>query len=82
MDMELPHSVNLDRFLFGRYCFVCHINYLLLSSLFLVCNSLFLTLACTSVVLSALSAYRKPKTMTNTAIATDIHQTLDIKLHL
>ena len=79
MYVELAHGVNFHVSLFGCNCFLCHI-YLLFSSFLLVCNGLFAALACTGIVLGALSAYGQAVTVTHTAVATDVHETLDVEL--
>ena len=48
---------------------------------FLVCDRLLLSLAGAGVVLGALTANRKTQTVTDAAVATDIHQTFDIQLN-
>ena len=53
---------------------------MLLGCLLLVGNSLLLTLAGTGIVLGALTAYWKSAAMTDSAVATDIHKTLDVHL--
>ena len=50
----------------------------LLCCFFLICNSFLTSLTGTSVVLCALSTNRKTDTVANTAVTTDIHQTLDV----
>ena len=55
--------------------------YRLLGGLLLVSDSLFTALAGTCVVLRALSADGQTGTMTDTSVATDIHQTLDVHLN-
>ena len=54
---------------------------LLFSSFFLISNGFLSTLTSTSIVLSALASYRKTNTVTDTTVATNIHQTLDIQLN-
>ena len=60
----------------GRY------NLDLLGSFLLVSDCFLLTLASAGVVLGALSAEGETKTVTDTTVATDIHQSLDVHLHL
>src|SRR5690606_2346687 len=55
---------------------------LLFSSFLFISNRLALTLTCTRVVLSTLATNGQMLTMTKAAIATDIHQALDIQLNL
>ena len=80
VNMKLSLCANLDISLLCRSCFLCH-SRLLFSSFFLVCNCLFLTLARTSVVFCALTTYGKSETMTDAAIAADVHETLDVELY-
>ena len=56
------------------------IHLVLLGRLLLVGNGLLLSLSGTGIVLSALTAYRKTDTMTDTSVATDIHQSFDVHL--
>src|SRR5574344_57609 len=77
--MSLAISFNLDNS-FGCCSFLCHNSSILLGSLLLVGNCLLASLAGTCVVLGALSAYRESETMTDSAIAADIHKTLDVHL--
>src|SRR5574344_780453 len=53
---------------------------ILMGILLLVGNYLLASLAGTCVVLGALSACRESETMTDSAIAADIHKTLDVHL--
>ena len=57
-------------------------NLELLRSLLLVSNSLLLSLTGTSIILGALTTNRKTITMTDSTIATNIHQSLDVQLDL
>ena len=79
VDVKLPHSIDFHVSLLSCNCFLCH-NYLLFSSFLLVSNSLLATLARTCIILSALAAYGESVTVTYTAVATDVHQTLDVEL--
>ena len=54
----------------------------LAGSLLLAGNGLLGALAGTGILLSVLTADRQATTVTNTAIAADLHQTLDIQAHL
>jgi len=74
-------STDLDNLFLNCSSFLCHNSPILLSCLFLVCYCLLLTLARASVVLRALTANGKTKTVADTAIATDIHKTLDVELN-
>ena len=60
--------------------FFAIIHQLLLRRLLLVRNGLLASLAGAGVVLGALAANRKSETMTDSAIATDIHKTFDVHL--
>ena len=55
---------------------------MLFSSFLLVSNSFLATLARAGVVLGALTAHGETIAVTNAAIATDVHQSLDVHLHL
>ena len=85
VNMELTCSLNTDiSFLRCYFLLFCHnkASIRLLSSLLLVCNSLLLSLTSTSIVLRALATYRKTITMTDTTIAANIHQALNVHLNL
>ena len=66
--------------LFDAVVFFAIIHQFLLGRLLLVSDSLLLTLPRTGVVLGALSTDRETDTMTDSAIATDVHQSLDVHL--
>ena len=66
--------------LFDAVVFFAIIHLVLLGRFLLVGDSLLLTLPRTGVVLGALSTDRETDTMTDSAIATDVHQSLDVHL--
>ena len=80
MDMGLANGINLYNPLLCCDCFFCH-TYLLFSSFFLICNGFLFTFTRTSVVLGALASHRQTDTVTDTPVATDVHQTLDVQLY-
>ncbi len=80
MDMGLANGINLYNPLLCCDCFLCH-TYLLFSSFFLICNGFLFTLTRTSVVLGALASHGQTDTMTDTPVATDVHQTFDVQLY-
>ena len=55
---------------------------MLFSSFLLVSNSFLAALAGAGVVLGALTTNRETVAVTDAAIATDVHQSLDVHLHL
>ena len=71
---------DLNDLLLDCSCFLCHNSPVLLGCLFLVCDRLLLSFAGTGIVFGALTANRKTDTVADTAIAADIHQSLDIQL--
>ena len=66
--------------LFDAVVFFAIIHLVLLGRFLLVGDSLLLTLPRTGIVLGALSTDREADTMADTAIATDVHQSLDVHL--
>src|SRR5690606_31156785 len=54
----------------------------LFSRFLFVGNCLTLTLPCSGVVLGVLTTYRKPFSVSQTSVTSDIHQTLDVQLDL
>ncbi len=66
--------------LFDDVVFFAIIHLVLLGRLLLVGNSLLLTLSCTGIVLGTLTAYWETETMTDTPVATDIHQSFNVHL--
>lgn len=79
-DMGLAISLYLNN-PFRCCSFLCHNFQGLLGCLLLVSDGLLSTFAGASVILGALTAYRKAYTMTDSAIAAYIHQSLDIKMN-
>ena len=77
--MGLAISFNLDNSL-GCCSFLCHNSSGLLGRLLLVGNGLLLALPGAGVVLGALSANGQASTVADAAIATDIHEALDVHL--
>ena len=77
--MGLAISVNLDNPL-GCCSFLCHNSSGLLGRLLLVGNGFLLALAGAGVVLGALATYGKTDTVADSAVASDVHQTLDVHL--
>ncbi len=57
----------------------CHTN-LLFCSFLLVCDCFLATLASAGIVLGALSTHGQADTVTNATVASNIHQSLDVKL--
>ena len=55
---------------------------MLFSSFLLVSNCFLATLASACIVLGALTANRKPDTVTDASVATDVHKALDVELNL
>ena len=79
--MELTGCVNLNVSLLCCDCLFCH-TLILFSSFLFVSNCFLLTLACTGVVLCALSAHGKADTVTDTTVAANVHKALDVELNL
>lgn len=71
---------NLDNLLLNCSSLFCHNSLKLLGCFFLVSDSLFLALAGTGIVLGALAAHGESETVTDSAIAADIHEALDVQL--
>ena len=79
-DMGLAIGFNLDNSFLGGIRFLCHNSQSLLGGLLLVGDGLLLALAGTGVVLGALAAHRETAAVTDAAIATDVHEALDVHL--
>ena len=81
VNVQLALCVNLYVTLFCRDIFLCH-SHLLFSCLLLVCNGLLAALTRAGVVLGALTTKRKTNTVTDTTVAADVHEALDVQLYL
>ena len=81
MNVKLAFCADFDVAFLSCDCFLCHVV-LLFSSFLLVSNGFLAALAGAGVVLGALAAYGQAIAVTDTTVATDVHQTLDVELDL
>ena len=79
-DVGFAESLDLDNSFLGGLSFLCHNCQSLLGGLLLVGDGLLLALAGTGVVLGALAAHGKSAAVADSAVATDVHQALDVHL--